>query len=240
MAKVFIITGASRGIGLAIAEYLLKAQLNVVVVARSAAPLQELASRSPNQIEAIAGDLEDYGTAKRATDAAISRWGRLDGLVLNHGVLEPVTRVANSTGLEWEKGFKIKEALPHLRKAKGRIVLTSSGAAVGNYATWGAYGASKAALNHLGATVASEEPDVTTISIRPGVVDTQMQQELRDEHLTKMNPEDGAKFATLKKDGQLLKPEQPGNVMARLVMDATNDLSGKFLSWDDESLSTYQ
>ena len=74
-----------------------------------------------------------------------------------------------------------------------------------------------------------EEPDVTSISIRPGVVDTQMQRDVREKHSKTMQEADNVKFHTLHKEGKLLKPEQPGHVMARLVLDAPKPLSGKFL-----------
>lgn len=67
---------------------------------------------------------------------------------------------------------KIKSSLPHIRSTSGRIILTSSGAATGAYSTWGAYGSSKAAINHLALTLEAEEPLVTALAIRPGVVDT--------------------------------------------------------------------
>lgn len=121
---------------------------------------------------------------------------------------------------------QIKAALPSLRQSHGRIILTSSGAAVGSYATWGAYGSSKAALNHLAATLTTEEPDISTIAIRPGVVDTEMQKEVRG-HATAMDAKDAEKFRTLHEQGKLLRPEQPGNVMARLALGAGRDLSGK-------------
>jgi NAD(P)-dependent dehydrogenase (short-subunit alcohol dehydrogenase family) len=105
----------------------------------------------------------------------------------------------------------------------------SSGAAVSALSTWGAYGASKAVLNHVALTLAVEEPEVTTISIRPGTVDTEMQRELREIHHTAMDKKDVEKFASLKTEDKLLKPEQPGYVLAKLAVDAPNELSGKFL-----------
>lgn len=62
-----------------------------------------------------------------------------------------------------------KHAIPHLRQTKGRIINVSSGAATGHYASWGAYGSSKAAMNHFTATLAVEEPDITSVAVRPGV-----------------------------------------------------------------------
>ena len=119
--------------------------------------------------------------------------------------------------------------MPALRKSKGCIVLTSSGAAAHAYSTWGAYGASKAAMNSLGRTIAVEEQDVTTLSIAPGVVNTDMQRELRDVHSSSMDEKDAKRFHDLHKEDKLLKPEQPGNVMARLVLNPPKELTGEFL-----------
>lgn len=89
-------------------------------------------------------------------------------------------------------------------------------------------------------TLAVEEPDVTTISIRPGVVDTEMQREIREVHAEAMSEKDREKFSGLKRDGGLLRPEQPGRVIGKLAVRAGRELSGKFLSWNDESLKEFQ
>lgn len=85
-------------------------------------------------------------------------------------------------------------------------------------------------MNHLALTLGEEQPDVTSVSIRPGMVDTEMQRELREDHATTLEPQVHSKFMTVHKDGKLLKPEQPGHVMAKLVLDAPSKLSGKFFS----------
>ncbi|KAF9740113.1 hypothetical protein PMIN02_006377 [Paraphaeosphaeria minitans] len=247
---VIILTGASRGIGLAVAHYLLKQSHKLVLVSRTASALAELRDQyGADKVEVVAGDLSDFGISKRAVEVANDRFGRIDGLIVNHGALDPVKKVADSTPEEWSKAFDtnvfsaialIQAALPSLRKTQGRIIITSSGAAVGAYQGWGAYGAGKAVLNHLALTLSIEEPDVTTISIRPGVVDTEMQREIRELHNTTMTEIDAAKFAGLKKDGGLLKPEQPGHVLAKLAVAGDKDLSGKFLSWNDDALAKLQ
>ena len=89
-------------------------------------------------------------------------------------------------------------------------------------------------------TLGVEEPDVTTVSIRPGVVDTEMQREIRDVHHNSMSASDQSKFHGLKNGGHLLTPEQPGHVIAKLSVRAGKELSGKFLSWDDASLKDFQ
>ena len=98
------------------------------------------------------------------------------------------------------------------------------------YSGWGAYGATKAALNHLALTLGAEEPEVTTISIRPGVVNTDMQRDVREVHSGSMRESDVEKFHQLHKDGGLLMPEQPGHVIARLAVAGPRELSGKFLT----------
>src|SRR5204863_9705985 len=65
---------------------------------------------------------------------------------------------------------QVKAAIPELRKTHGRISLTSSGGAVTGYSAWGAYGSSKAAINHLALTLKVEEPDIITIAVRPGML----------------------------------------------------------------------
>lgn len=84
-------------------------------------------------------------------------------------------------------------------------------------------------MNHLAKTMKVEEPLITTVSIRPGVVDTNMQRDIREIHLSHMDPKDQEKFTTAKTSGSLLPPSAPGNVMARLVLDAKPELSGLFL-----------
>jgi hypothetical protein len=97
-------------------------------------------------------------------------------------------------------------------------------------------------LNHLALTLSVEEPSVTTISIRPGVVDTEMQREIREVHHERMSENDREKFSGLKSSGGLLKPEQPGYVIARLAVggEEVKGFNGKFLSWNDESLDKFQ
>jgi len=84
-------------------------------------------------------------------------------------------------------------------------------------------------MNHLALTLNVEEPLITSIAIRPGAVDTAMQRAIREEHIERMDKKDAEKVAGLYGRGELLKPEQPGNVIARLVLIAPSELGGKFL-----------
>jgi len=230
------------------AKFLLREGHKVFLVARTEEPLQKLKGEFEGQVEFLPADLGGFEVGTVAVSLALRAFSRIDALIINHGTLSPVTRIADCDPKEWRAAYDvnffsavafIKAALPSLRQTHGRIVLTSSGAATGAYSTWGAYGSSKAALNHLALTLANEEPDITTVSIRPGVVDTDMQAEVRG-HKGVMDGKDVEKFKTLFEQGKLLKPEQPGNVMSRLAIGAKKGLSGKFLSWDAPELSDYQ
>lgn len=95
-------------------------------------------------------------------------------------------------------------------------------------------------MNHLAKTLANEERSITTVAIRPGMVDTAMQEIIRGEMQANMNEDEGTKFVNAHKEGKLLPATKPGHVMARLAIDADKDLSGKFLTWSDAELAKYQ
>jgi NAD(P)-dependent dehydrogenase (short-subunit alcohol dehydrogenase family) len=103
--KVIIVTGASRGIGLAISKYLLAQKSKVVVVARSLPPLENLQSEAPESVEVIGADLSEPGTGKTVVKKTLMKFGRLDGLVINHGVLDPIKKVGDSILDEWKRAF---------------------------------------------------------------------------------------------------------------------------------------
>ncbi|KAL8867104.1 MAG: hypothetical protein Q9174_005875 [Haloplaca sp. 1 TL-2023] len=238
MGKTIIVTGASRGIGFTIAEYLISKGHNVVVCARSEQALSALKDRAPKQVAICVGSLGDFSLAEKAVKMARDDFGRLDGLALNHAAVDLICRIADSNAAEWRENFDVnffsmvaflRAAIPSLRESKGRVVFTSSGAATSAYSTWGSYGSSKAALYHLNLTLAAEEPTLTTVSIRPGVVDTQMQDNIRNIHQGKMDPKDAEKFVALHKNGGLVRPDQPGHVIAKLTLDAPKELHGQHL-----------
>lgn len=72
---------------------------------------------------------------------------------------------------------------------------------------------------------------MTSVSVRPGVVDTTMQDDIRSKYATNMDEKDQGKFMAAKRDGKLLPPERPGHVIAELAVRATNELSGQFLRY---------
>ncbi|KAJ7638881.1 hypothetical protein FB45DRAFT_415468 [Roridomyces roridus] len=249
-----LVTGASRGIGLAVVTILLRElNANVVTLSRTRSPeLLDLLNSASESLVLVDGDVTDATAVENAVSLALERFSSLDGLVLNAGQLEPLCRIGDDTSLEqWKQHFDVnffslvtalKASLPALRRSSfgGRVVFVSSGAAVKGTAGWGNYNASKSAMNSLCRTLAEEEPDVTAIALRPGMVNTSMQASLRQGGAAHMAPKDHAMFVAAHTDGKLLQVEAPGHVIAALVVRAAKTLSGQFVSWDAPECADYR
>ena len=94
--------------------------------------------------------------------------------------------------------------------------------------------ATKAALKMWTESMAAEEPDLTTVALRPGVVDTAMQETIRSTGQGRLPDDWYQRFIGYHEDGRLLSPDLPGRAAALLVLRAPKELSGEHLSWDDE------
>lgn len=223
----------------------------VIAVARTEAPLKVLANTyGSDRVGFVAGDITDPETSKKAVELAVSKFGQLNSIIANAGVLEPVGPIESTSVDEWKRLYDInlfavveliKLSLPHLKKVNGKVVAVSSGAATKAYSGWYAYGSSKAALNHLILSLASDEKDIQAISIAPGVVNTEMQTDIREKFGKNMTPEGLQRFIELHENKQLAPPEEPGTVYAKLALQGwPEDLNGKFLRYNDEILKAYQ
>jgi NAD(P)-dependent dehydrogenase (short-subunit alcohol dehydrogenase family) len=187
---VALITGGSRGLGLALAERLAERAWNLVVDARGAPALQAAADRlaAVTTVRAVAGDVADPDHRADLIEAA-AELGRLDALVNNASLLGPSPQpslerypIETLRDVYEANVFAplalVKAALPLLRASgDGRIVNVTSDAAVEGYEGWGGYGSSKAALEQLSNVLAAELPDLRVYWIDPGDMNTQMQQE---------------------------------------------------------------
>ncbi|KAK4194287.1 putative oxidoreductase [Triangularia verruculosa] len=247
--QVIIVTGASRGIGLATATHLLKAGHKVVLTARSPEKLEELKKEYSAQVRYLAADITLPDTPYKLKELALLHFGHINAVIINHGALSPMTRIANSSVEDWKALFDAnffsalalaKETIPSLRLTNGRIIFLSSGASTGAYTAWGAYGTSKAAINHLSKHIAVEEPDITSVAVSPGRVDTDMQKELREKGKAEMAPKDHEAFRKEFEQGTLVRPEQSGGVIANLAVSAKPELSGNYFRWNAPELADYQ
>lgn len=188
--RLALVTGAGRGIGAAIAEALAVEGAHVILTARTAAELEAVEER----IHAAGGaatiapmDLAASDSVARLALAVSGRWDALDMLVLNAAMLGTLGPVAQIDGKEFNKLLTLnllaQQALiaafdPMLRQSQaGRVLAVTSSVGAGPRAYWGAYGASKAALETLVLAYGQEVGNVTPIKVAivdPGSTATQM------------------------------------------------------------------
>jgi NAD(P)-dependent dehydrogenase (short-subunit alcohol dehydrogenase family) len=186
--RTAIITGASRGLGLALARELAHRGWALVIDARGAGRLEAAASelRAQTAVVALPGDLADPDH-RSALDADAGGQGELTAVENNASLLGPspqppladypldVLRRVYEVNVLAPLAL-VQAALPHLG-AGGRIVNVTSDAAVEGYEGWGGYGSSKAALEQWTNVLAAEHPDLHVYRVDPGDLRTQMHQE---------------------------------------------------------------
>jgi NAD(P)-dependent dehydrogenase (short-subunit alcohol dehydrogenase family) len=181
-----VVTGASRGLGLALTHLLSARGWDVIGDARDAGRLTGAlhAVAGPGHVVPIAGDVADPAHRRQLADA-VADMGPLDLLVNNASVLglspqPPLQSFPLATLHDvYEANVFAPVALmqlllPALAAAKGTIVNVSSDAAVEAYPGWGGYGSSKAALDHVSAVLATEQTDVRVLTFDPGDMATDL------------------------------------------------------------------
>jgi NAD(P)-dependent dehydrogenase (short-subunit alcohol dehydrogenase family) len=178
-----IVTGASRGLGLALGRALSERGWNLVVDARTPGPLEAALAAVP-RVVTVAGDVSDPDHRRALVEAA---GGSIDLLVNNASALGPspqpplgaypldVLRRVYEVNVVAPLAL-VQLALPRLAPGS-RILNVTSDAAVEPYEGWGGYGSSKAALDQLSAILGAEHPDLRVYAVDPGDMRTQLQQE---------------------------------------------------------------
>jgi len=174
--RVILVTGASRGIGYAVALAAARAGADIIITGRTLGALEELddaIKTDGGHATIVEHDLHDMPALPRLAVAIHERWGRLDGLVANAGMLGVLTPLSHLEPDVWDDTIAINlTAQWHLIKAMeplliaapaARAVLVSSGAAYGSYPFWGAYAVSKAGLEAMGRMI---NPGGTATSMR--------------------------------------------------------------------------
>lgn len=204
---IALVTGASRGIGAATALSLAAAGAHVVALARTIGGLEEL----DDQIRDLGGsatlvplDLKDFDGIDRLGGALNDRYRRLDILVGNAGILGPLSPLGHVDPTAWDEvmainvsaNFRLVRSMdPLLRRSRaGRVVFITSGVAATARAYWGPYAVSKAALEVLARTYASETATtaVRVNLVNPGPIRTKMRaQAMPGEDPTTLAPPDG-------------------------------------------------
>jgi 3-oxoacyl-[acyl-carrier protein] reductase len=236
--KIIIVTGASRGIGAAAAASLAQAGATVVLTARDGKLTQEVATSMGGSATAQACDVADFDAFAALVAATKARFGRLDALINNAGVIEPIASIADSDPAAWARNIEInltgayhaiRAVLPGMLAAGGgTIVNVSSGAAIRPLEGWSAYCSAKAGLHMLTRAVALETAGrgIRVFGFQPGTTDTDMQVLIR---ASGVNP------VSQIPRGNLTPVAHPAAAIVYLCTAAADDLHGQDFSLRDDA-----
>ncbi|NML44269.1 SDR family oxidoreductase [Ramlibacter sp. G-1-2-2] len=240
-ARTAFVTGAARGIGAAVA---------VALARRGIAPV--LAVRNPDAARGVADavlatgqsclvlpcDVADVASVQAAIAKMLAAWGRLDVVVNNAGVIEPIGHLHDTDPATWAQAVTtnlvgcyhvLHAALPALMKSKGTIVNISTGAAHNPREGWSAYCSSKAGLAMLTRCAALEygPRGILAYGLAPGLVDTEMQVRIRGSGMNEISQVPRENLAP---------PERSAGVVAWLADQRPSDLQGQDLTVNDAAL----
>ncbi len=192
--KVALITGASRGLGEGVARALAAQGVAVMLVARDGAAVAKVAAEinaAGGRAAAEACDVAKFAVVERLVAATRARFGGLDILINNAGVIEPIADIAASDPAAWAKNIEINLVGPYhgvravlpgmLGQGGGVIINISSGAAHRPLEGWSAYCSSKAGLWMFTRAIAveTEGKGIKVFGFAPGTIDTEMQVKIR-------------------------------------------------------------
>lgn len=242
VGQVALVTGANRGIGMATALALAERGAAVVAGVRRPEAAGELESALASvgaHFAVVPCDVASYTQVEAAVREALDRFGRLDALVNNAGVIEPIGTIDQVDPADWAAGVQVnlvgalhgcRAALPTmLKRGAGVIVNISSGAALRPLEGWSAYCAAKAGLAMLTRSLQLEmgSRGVRAYGLRPGLVDTGMQATIRASGVNEVSRVPRETMAD---------PSAPARVVAWLCTPDAADLAGQELDIRDETL----
>lgn len=234
-----LITGASRGIGAAAARAFAEAGAQVALLARSEDSIAELAGEIGAAALAIPCDVSRFWEVQAAVDAARSAFGRLDVVVNNASVIEPISHLVTSDPDGWGAAIDInlkgvyhgmRAAAPLMAENGGGSILTvSSGAAHGPVEAWSHYCASKAGAAMLTRCLDKEMrgQGIRAIGLSPGTVATQMQREIKASGINPVSQLDWSDH---------IPPDWPGKALVWMCSPDADEFIGEEISLRDETI----
>ena len=238
--KVALITGASRGIGAETARAFAAAGAKVAILARSEEAVADLAGElGPEVALAIPCDVSRYWEVEAAVEACVKAFGRLDVLVNNAGMLEPIVHLADADPDAWGQVIDVnlkgvfhgmRAALPvMLAQGGGTILTVGSGAAHGPVEAWSAYCSSKAGALMLTKMVDKENRDggIRAISLSPGTVATQMQRDIKASGINPVSQLDWSDH---------IAPDWPARALLWMCTPEADEFCGAEVSLRDEGI----
>ncbi|MEP3247380.1 MAG: SDR family oxidoreductase [Sneathiella sp.] len=238
--KVIIVTGASRGIGAATAAELAAQGAKLSLSSRNAADCSSLLESIGNKGgEAFAAscDVSRYDAMEKLVQETLERFGKIDALVNNAGIVDPIGLIEDSDPEAWARNISvnlvgvyngIRATLPHFYKQNsGTIINISSGAAHNPLEGWSAYCSGKAGVYMMTRATALEagEKGVRVFGFAPGIVDTDMQVTIRASGINRVSQLSRQDLAS---------SSEPAKGIAWLCSEDAGDLAGQELSIRDE------
>jgi len=241
LKKVFLVTGASSGLGQYLALAAARRGLRVALLARRLDLLRALektiVSRGGEAL-CLPLDIRQPDGVVEAFSSIDSEWGRLDVLINNAGVVEPVAPLVKATDEDLLASLltnvfgvylTTREALKYMirLKIRGSIINITSGAAIHPYAGWCAYGSQKAAVNMFTriAALEAESHAIRVMAVSPGTFESRMQQTIRNTAREDFPARD--KFIALHEQGQLQPPDEIARTIVDLGLSDWPGLSGR-------------
>jgi NAD(P)-dependent dehydrogenase (short-subunit alcohol dehydrogenase family) len=240
--KVAIITGASKGIGAATAKRMAELGIKVVLTARSQDALQELAEEIKSKggdAMAIACDVADYNQVNSAVAQAIMKFGKIDIVVNNAGLIDPIGHITDIPPEDWGKVIDVNvkgifnmlhATLPGMEaRGEGVVINISSGAATSALEGWSHYCSSKAAALMLTKATHLEyaQKGIRVVGLSPGTVATDMQVNIK---ASGINP-----VSTLDVSDHI-PPEWPAQAICWLATEDAREFDGGDVSLRDEAI----
>ena len=237
--KCVLITGASKGIGAATARVFAAAGANVALVARNGDAIAEIAGEIGTRAIAIPCDVSRYWEVEAAVAACHTAFGRLDVLIGNAGVIDPITSLSTADPDSWGHAIDVnlkgvfngmRAALPGmLAQGSGTIITISSGAAHNALDGWSAYCASKAGAAMLtqSADLENRDKGIRVMGLSPGTVATDMQREIKKSGVNAVSQLDWSDH---------IPPEWPAKALLWMCSAAADDFAGQEISLRDEDI----
>lgn len=227
----FLLTGASRGLGRSMALKLAQGGHPVIALARDSDELnqvgKELITLHPASM-VVACDLSSPDSISSACDEILGRYSSLSGIVHNAGIITPISQMVDADIPVWSRCIQVNllavqditsRLMPLLLAASNaRITTISSGAAINSISGWSAYCVSKAGLDMWANCLAEEvkEYNISVVAIAPGIVNTNMQTEIRQASTEEFPLVD--KFVGFYEGGDLVSPEDTADKLLPVVV----------------------
>lgn len=231
---MFVVTGGSSGLGMALAYALADRGQKVLIIGRNENNLLKAADYSSN-INFLSADVTSVAERLKIVNY-LHDIKSLQGLIHNAGIINPIAPLGNISEKDWrlcmttnlDAPLFLSQALMSKLK-NGRVLHIGSNAAYFPVVGWTAYCVSKAALSMLTKSWQLESNSIAVASVMPGIIDTDMQREIRDSQY--MDAQKKEFFHRLKKENKLLQPEVVATFLTWLLLDIDKDV---FISreWD--------